>query len=93
MAGRKKIDPDLSQPVVGRYFHLAILWAGSYPGIRFPSEGAARWFIRRNREALVRRKALVLDAGRWLVNPERFVAVREEVAEARAEGQLAGAPA
>lgn len=93
MAGRKRIEPDLSQPVVGRFYHFAILWAGSYPGIRFDSEGSARWFVRQNREALVRHKALVLDAGRWLVNPERFVAVREEVGGARAEARLASAQA
>ena len=92
MAHRKKIE-DVMRPVVGQFYPLGVLWEGNFPGLRFPSEGAARWFIRGNRDALVRAKALVLDSGRWLVNPERFAKVREDEAGARAENRVAGSAA
>ncbi|HRE14915.1 MAG TPA: hypothetical protein PLD37_12030 [Usitatibacteraceae bacterium] len=85
MAGRIRIE-DVNRPVVGQLYPLASLWDGE--AAPFPSEGAARWFIRRNREALVRGKALAIDSGRWLVNRERFSQLREELAETRAEARL-----
>ena len=45
----------------------------------FATEQSIRWFVRRNRELLVERQALILLAGRWKFHPEKFKAVAVEV--------------
>ena len=54
-------------PILGTYRPLASLWDS---GGLFPSEGAARWFLRRNRRELVQRRALIQHAGRIFIDPD-----------------------
>lgn len=38
----------------------------------FPSQASLDWYLRKNRSGLVESGALLLLAGRWFVNAERF---------------------
>ena len=55
----------------------------------FPSQGSLDWFIRRERDRLVKAGALRLIAGRWMVAPEAFDLVVLEVGQQ--DAQRAGA--
>ncbi len=56
----------------------------------YPSTDSLRWFIRRNRDELVRCGALTCPTGRWMVQPEAFdraiVAIGQKRAAAAAHG-------
>lgn len=52
----------------------------------FPSPGSLDWFIRRERERLVKAGALRLIAGRWMVVPSAFDRVVLEVGLQAAQG-------
>lgn len=55
----------------------------------FPSPGSLDWFIRRERERLVKAGALRLIAGRWMVVPSAFDRV---VLDVSLEGAQGGKP-
>jgi len=52
----------------------------------YPSADSFRWFIRRNRDALVTCGALTCPTGRWLVQPEAFDRAIIEIGKTRAAG-------
>lgn len=41
-------------------------------GHLFPSMESLRWFVRKNRAALVAAGALLMITGRWMADPSRF---------------------
>lgn len=53
----------------------------------FPSPESLRWFMRGNHSELIRRQALVMPAGRKLVNPTAFDQVVVEVGARKAAGR------
>lgn len=82
-ATKKQPSPALGvvyRPILGEYFSLETLWDTEAPAPLFNSEGAARWFLRKNRVSLVEAKATAIHAGKLLVHPERFAAVAVTVA-------------
>jgi hypothetical protein len=57
----------------------------------FPSPTSMTWFVRKHRQELIAGGALLMIAGRWYVNPEKFDGfVLEE--GARAAAKRAGEP-
>lgn len=63
----------------------------AYQGSRghlFPSIESLRWFVRVNRQNLVQAGALLMIAGRWMVDPARFDAEVVRVGQ-RAAGRVA----
>lgn len=50
----------------------------------FPSAQSLEWFVRKNRDELVKAGALLLPTGRWMVRPEAFDQVVVRVGERRA---------
>ena len=73
-------------PVFGGFIPLAALWdEGVESGPLFPSESAARWFIRAQRTALVEAEAIAVHCGRMLIHPVRVQEVAQRVAFAAAQ--------
>ena len=68
------------RPIFGEYFPLETLWAEDAPKPIFPSEGAARWFLRKEKLAIAEAQATAIHTGRILVHTARFNAVAEAVA-------------
>ncbi|MBX3633943.1 MAG: hypothetical protein KF683_00865 [Rubrivivax sp.] len=56
----------------------------------FPSDESLRWFIRANRDDLVRRGALVMPTGRKMVSPEPFDRAVLEIGSRHAARRQAG---
>ena len=50
----------------------------------YPSAESFRWFCRQNRAELANAGALVMPAGRWLVNPSAFDQSVMEIGKRRA---------
>lgn len=68
------------RPILGGFLPLETLWAEDAPQPIFPSQGAARWFLRKNKLALAEAQAIAIHTGRILVHTARFNAVAEAVA-------------
>lgn len=47
----------------------------------FPTEDSVRWFVRRHRDALVDRCALIIIAGRMRFHPGRFKQAAVEIGQ------------
>ena len=56
----------------------------------FPSDESLRWFIRSNHAELTRRKALVMPAGRKLINPPEFDQAVLDIGARKAAGRSRG---
>lgn len=78
-------------PLLSGFVPFSKLW-GSKATSNFPSEGSARWFLRINRDALVKAEALAVHRGRMLVHPERFATAVERIATGAAAGSVRSAP-
>lgn len=50
-------------------------------GKTFPTEDSVRWFVRRNRDALVERGALIVITGRMRFHAERFKQAAVEIGQ------------
>lgn len=57
----------------------------------FPSEGSLQWYVRQHKPQLVEAGALLLHAGRWLVDVNKFNCYVIEAASAAAKRQLVDA--
>ena len=69
---------DTELPPLDEYVDLAGLHA-SVP--TFPTVDSIRWFVRRNRDALVERGALITITGRHLFHPQRFKQAAVEIGQ------------
>lgn len=47
----------------------------------FPTEDSLRWFVRRNRDALVSAGAVIIITGRLCYHPERFKKAAVEIGQ------------
>lgn len=83
MTTKRKESPKL----FGDFVPLASLWNGRIEGL-FSSEPSARWFIYRNREALLKAEAVAIHVGCMWVHPERFTEAARRIAVAAAQRSL-----
>lgn len=68
-------------PILGGFVAWQCLWDESADGgALFPTEPAARWFIRKNRAALVQAGAIAIHCRRMYVHREKFETVARELA-------------
>ncbi|MGE0358927.1 MAG: hypothetical protein AB7P08_18630 [Burkholderiales bacterium] len=75
------------ESIPGGYLPLSILWTAGETAARFHSEASARWYLRDHYAELAKARALALDCRRLYIHPERFDAVREEIAIAKAQAR------
>lgn len=68
----KQREPKF-KPILGGFIPLASLWVEDSPApMTFPSEHAARWYVRQNREQLAAGSAILQLGNRLYIHPERF---------------------
>lgn len=66
-------------PPLDEYVELQDLLGSVRPA--FPTEDSVRWFVRRNRDALVKRGALIIITGRMRYHPARFAQAAVEIGQ------------
>lgn len=66
-------------PPFDEYVELSGLLGSVKP--RFPTEDSLRWFVRRNRDALVSAGAVIIITGRMCYHPERFKQAAVEIGQ------------
>ena len=57
----------------------------------FPSEYSLQWYVRQHKQGLVQAGALLLHAGRWFADAERFDAFVIEAGSKAAQAQVVAA--
>jgi hypothetical protein len=65
-------------PALAGFEPLQQLWEGSQP--IYPSEGSARWALRKLRAALIEAQAMGSHRGRLMFHRQRFAKVAEQAA-------------
>ncbi len=56
----------------------------------FPSEGSLQWYLRQHKQGLAHAGAILLIAGRWYINAEKFDQYLMEAGQAKAVEAASG---
>ena len=83
------VAPSIARPFLSDYQPWEVLWRGDAP--LFPSEQAARWFLRSSRQKLADVEAVAVFRRQLLVHPGRVASVieRQALDEFRARAGVA----
>ena len=73
-------------PPLGEFVGMAALLKIDAVHAHFPTRHSLEWFLRRNRDQLAERGALILVAGRLQFHPTRFQAAVVEIGRQAAAG-------
>lgn len=77
-ASATPVEPEFARPFLSDFKPWQVLWSGDAP--LFPSEHAARWFMRSNRQRLAEIEAVAVYRREFLVHPARMAQVIERKA-------------